>query len=544
MAPAKRRLSAETRLKGAPLAPGIAVGRACFYELHTAEPDSVSRAGPQREIQRLGNSLRWLARQRSLLARDAEAKLGPEYAEIFEAHRLMLADESLQSQLLRVIEEKGCSAEEAVETELSRYMEQLGAADSEYLQQRVADIREIQQALLGFLSHRVACRHCKDIVECSVGHCRLGNDHILVGAEISASLPIETDHHTIGYIVEKGGPNCHAVILARALGYPVIGNIRKLPGCIPPDAQILVNGDTGEVILDPTEETLSRYQSAFTAGGQSLHHSEPVPGLKVMANIEQSADVHDAIAAGAEGVGLYRTEMELLVAGRLLSEAEQAARYGDVVRTMAGKPVCIRLLDLGADKTAEWLATTWQGDKVMGQRGARLLLAHPELLREQARALARASRYGPIHVLYPMIVDVGQFLELRALFDQAVADLQPHGLQHGVLFEVPAACLAARQIMQVADFGCIGTNDLVQYLFAEDRGGGGAAAHTCFETDALLWELIQQLSRVARQAGKPMAICGELAGNPDLTGRILQSGIAAISTSPSHIAKVRRAAQI
>jgi phosphotransferase system enzyme I (PtsI) len=159
MVPAKRRLSAETRLKGAPLAPGIAVGRACFYELRKAEPDSVSPAGPQREIQRLGNSLRWLARQRSALARNAEAKLGPEYAEIFEAHCLMLADESLQSQLRRVIEEKGCSAEQAVETELNRYMEQLGAADSEYLQQRVADIGEIQQALLGFLSHRVACRH-------------------------------------------------------------------------------------------------------------------------------------------------------------------------------------------------------------------------------------------------------------------------------------------------------------------------------------------------------------------------------------------------
>jgi len=544
MGRAKRRLSAETRLTGVPLAPGIAVGRACFYELHTDEPDSISRAGPRRETQRLGDSLKWLARQRSVLARSAEAKLGPEYAEIFEAHRLMLADESFQSQLLRVIEEKGCRAEEAVETELNCYMEQFEAADSEYLRQRAADIREIQQALLGFLNRRVACRHCRDAVECSVGHCRLGNEHILVGSEISASLPIETDQHTIGFIVEKGGPNCHAVILARALGYPVIGNIQQLPGCIPPDAQILVNGDTGEVILDPTEETLCRYQSAFTAGGRSLQHSEPVPGLKVMANIEQSADVHDAIAAGAEGVGLYRTEMELLVAGRLLSEAEQAACYGEVVRSMAGKPVCIRLLDLGADKTAEWLATTGQRDAVAGQRGARLLLARPELLREQARALVRAGKYGPIHVLYPMIVGVRQFLELRALFDQAVADLQPSGLQHGVLFEVPAACLAARQIMEVADFGCIGTNDLVQYLFAEDRGGRGAAGHTCFETDALLWELIQQLSRVASQAGKPMAICGELAGNPDLTCRIMQAGIAVISTSPSHIAKVRRAAQI
>jgi phosphotransferase system enzyme I (PtsI) len=543
MGRAKPRSSAETRLKGVPLASGVAIGRACFYDRHGAEPDSASLADSQHETQRLRNALKWLARQRSVMARKTEAMLGPEHAEIFEAHRLMLADEAFQSQLLRVIEENGCSAEEAVETELDRYMEPFGAADSAYLQQRAADIREIQQALLGHLIHRVASRHCRDLAACDVRHCRLGNDHILVGEEISASLPIETDDHTIGFIVEKGGPNCHAVILARALGYPVIGNIQKLPGCIPPDAQILVNGDTGEVILDPNEETLSRYQSAFAAGGQSLQHSEPVAGLKVMANIEQSADVHDAIAAGAEGVGLYRTEMEVLVAGRLLSEAEQAARYRDVVRAMEGKPVCIRLLDLGADKAAGWLAATRQTDAVAGQRGARLLLARPELLREQARALARASKHGPIHVLYPMIVDVGQFLELRALFDRAVADLQPSGLQHGVLFEVPAACLSAREIMQVADFGCVGTNDLVQYLFAEDRGGG-EVGHSCFETDALLWEMIRQLSRVARQAGKPMAICGELAGNPDLTRRILQAGIAAISTSPSHIAMVRRAAQI
>ena len=539
----KRRLSAETRLQGTPLAPGVALGRACFYEVHDPETDFTPSPGPERETQRLADSLKWLVRQRSVLARKSEAKLGPEYAEIFQAHRMMLADVDFQSQLVRLIEEQGLSAEQAVETGLSRYMEQFQAADSDYLQQRVADIREIQQALLDDLNRRVACRHCMDTNKCSVGHCLLGNDHILIGAEISASLPIETDRHTIGFIVEKGGPNSHAVILARALGYPVIGNIHRLPGCIPPDAQILVNGDTGEVILDPSEETLSRYQSSFTAGGQCLQPSEPVPGLKVMANIEQSSDVHDAIAAGAEGVGLYRTEMELLAAGRLLTEEEQAACYAEVIRTMAGKPVCIRLLDLGADKSAEWLVTKKRGDAVAGQRGARLLLAYPELLRDQARALARASKHGPVHVLYPMIVDVRQFLDLRALFDQAVADLQADGLQHGVLFEVPSACLSARQIMQVADFGCIGTNDLVQYLFAEDRGGGEVTGHAFFETDALLWELIQQLSRVARQAGKPMAVCGELAGNPDLTGRIMQAGIATISTSPSRIAQVRRAAQ-
>jgi len=538
----KRSFSTETRLKGIPLAPGVAVGRPCFYETHKTTPASAALpAGPQREIQRLIDSLRWLARQRSVLARDAEAKLGLEYAEIFEAHRLMLADESFRSQLVHRIKETACSAEEAVQIQLDDYLEQFSEADSEYLQQRAADIREIQQALLGHLNRSVACRHCRDVASCSVDHCRQGNDHILIGEEISASLPIETDEHTLGFIVEKGGPNCHAVILARALGCPVIGNIPGLPGCIPPDVQILINGDTGEVILNPTQETLSGYQSTLANDRHSSQLSEPVPGLKVMANIEQASHVHAAIAAGAEGVGLYRTEIELLVAGRLLSEAEQTARYSDVVKSMAGKSVCIRLLDLGADKTAEWLGAADLSDTAAGQRGARLLLARPELLRDQARALARASTHGPIHVLYPMIVNVGQFLELRALFDQAVADLEPGELQHGVLFEVPAACLSARQIMQVADFGCIGTNDLVQYLFAEDRGGG-MADPACFETDTLLWNLIEQLSLIARQAGKPMAICGELAGNPELTGRIMQAGITTISTSPPQIAKVRRAA--
>jgi phosphotransferase system enzyme I (PtsI) len=537
------RLPAETRLKGVPLSPGVAVGRACFYKRQPAEPDSASRTGTQQEIQRLHNSLEWLACQRSVLACQVEVKLGPEHAEIFEAHRLMLLDEDFQSQLTRGIEENGYSAEQAVKTVLDLYKEQFAAADSAYLQQRLADIGEIQQGLLGYLNRVTACRRCMDTAGCSLGHCRLGNDHILVGEEITANLPIEADHNTVGFIVGKGGPTSHAIILARALRCPVVGGIKNLPASIPVEAQILIDGDSGEVILNPTEETLARYQVRATGRRQSLEVSTPVPGLKVMANIGQSADIGDALACGAEGVGLYRTEMELLVAGRLLNEAEQFARYSEVLRAMAGRPVYIRLLDLGTDKTAEWLETALQDASLAGLRGSRLLLAHPELLREQARALARASTHGPIHVLYPMISNVEQFTEMRALFDQAVADLQPTGLQHGVLFEVPAACLAVRQLMQVADFGCIGTNDLIQYLFAEDRSEGDAVSHTSFETDAVLWELIQNLSRAAEDAGKSMAICGELAGNPELTCRIMASGITAISTSPSHIARVRRAAE-
>ncbi len=542
MVAAKRSMPVETRLQGVPLAPGIAVGRACFYRRRKSAAEVPSPPDCQREIQRLHNGLRWLARQRSVLARKARATLGHEQAEIFEAHRLMLADESLQSELVKSIATDACSAEHAVETVLDLYKRQFAAADSEYLRQRVADITEIQRELVGYFNREVGCRRCADAAACGMKRCRLGNDHILIGEELSASLPIETDRHTLGFIVEKGGANSHAVILARASRCPVVGNIRNPLASIPVDAQILIDGDRGEVIVNPSDETRARYQARYARRGQGLQLSTPVPGLKVMANIGQSADIDSALAAGAEGVGLYRTEMEVLVAGRLLSEAEQCARYSEVRRAMAGRPVCIRLLDLGSDKTADWVAARVQGGTAAGQRGAGLLLAHPELLRAQARALARASVHGPIQVLYPMISHAEQFVELRALFNQAVADLQPAGLQHGVLFEVPAACLAARELMQAADFGCIGTNDLIQYLFAADRSEGDTAGHARFETDAVLWDLIRTLSGTAARAGKPMSICGELAGNPGLTDRIMQSGVTAISTSPAHIARVRQAA--
>jgi phosphotransferase system enzyme I (PtsI) len=539
----KRKAHGETRLKGVPLSPGFALGRVCFYERQAAEPATASPSDPLHETQRLDHALRWLARQRSVLARQAEAALGQEHAAIFEAHRLMLADEAFRSQLARSIEENSYSAEQAVREVLDRYRAQFEAADSEYVQQRAADISEIQQGLLGHLGRFNACRRCSEAKDCSLDHCRLGHQHILVGEDITANLPIETDDNTVGFIVDKGGPNSHAVILARALHCPVVGNIHNPLSSIPIEADVLVDGDSGEVILNPSEATLARYQNIPPGRGRYLAASAPVPGLRVMANIGRSLDIGDALASGAEGVGLYRTEMELLMAGRLLNEAEQFARYSEVLRAMAGRPVCIRLLDLGSDKTADWLETTLDGPRFAGLRGPRLLLAFPDLLRAQARALARASVYGPIHVLYPMISGVGQFLEMRDLFEQSVTDLQPTGLQHGVLFEVPAACLAARQLLQAADFGCIGTNDLIQYLFGEDRVEGSAVDQSNLETDPVLWKLIEQLSRTAADAGKPLAICGELAGNPDLTCRIIDSGITAISTSPSNIAQVRKAAQ-
>ena len=530
----------DTRLKGVPLSPGVAVGRVCLCVRHAGLPD-LSDVDTEDHVKHLNKALDWLHHQRESLAQDAKERLGEEDADIFHAHSLMLTDPTFQHALFKTIQDRGCSASEAVEQELGILKGQLENADSEYLQQRVDDINEIEQGLLDFLTGAVTGRQCREAADCSMTECQLGNDHILVSQELTASLPIQTDQHTLGFVVERGGANSHGVILARALGRPVVGNIRNLPARLPIETDILIDGDRGEVILNPSPGTLDRYRLSLRQNQTPVCVSEPVRRLKVMANIQQSNDVSDALAAGAEGVGLYRTEVELLVEGRLLSEDEQAARYSEVVKAMAGRPVCIRLLDLGADKTANWLGTSSQMESYAGQRGARLLLAYPELLRNQARALVRASAHGSVHVLYPMIIDARQFLQLRTLFEDSVTGLDVGGLQHGVLFEIPSACLAAERILEVADFGCIGTNDLIQYLFAEERGSGQGYQDD-IESNDVLWSLIHSLARAAVNAGKPMAICGELAGNPTLTAKIIQAGIDTVSTSPSYIAKVRKAA--
>jgi phosphotransferase system enzyme I (PtsI) len=540
MSPAEQDRPIETRLIGIPLSPGVAIGRPCFFHSYPVAPGPASSTVASDEIVRLRDSMKRIASQRAALAGETAALLGREHAEIFEAHQLLLDDPCLQEQLAEVIEAERCSATQAVSIVLDRYQAELSASDSVYLQQRADDIAEIRHALLGDLNRTLTCRRCMESVNCSIEHCRLGNDHILIGEEIGASLPIETDSHTTGFIVDRAGTNSHAVILARALHRPVVGRISDLPDLIPMQSELLIDGDQGEVIINPSPDTLARHRARCLDSGRRVQTSSPVKELQVMANISLSTDVDDVLAAGAEGVGLYRTEMEMLVAGRPLGEDEQAARYAKVVKAMAGRSVYIRLLDLHHDKDAAWIGDRRQAASAPGRACEHALLAQPELLRNQARAVARASAHGPVRIVYPMISTLEQFLQLRKSFDQAAKDLPAQEMQHGVLFEVPAACLDAARIMQNADFGCIGTNDLIQYLFGMDRTVADVASHRALECADVLWELISELTRTASNLGKAMTVCGELASNPKLTDRLLRCGITAVSANPANVAAIRR----
>ena len=534
------KVASETRLWGVSLSPGVALGRACVYSqaVHNTEY-SYDQADWQET--RLSEALGWMLDRLEVLAEEAEVKLDTHTANIFRAHRLILASPSMQQRLFRAINEEQLSAESAVEQQLELYRTQLAAADSEYLRERAADIVELQRGLLDRLRGVTASLRCQDMAYCQIGQCPLGNDHILVAPELTASLAIEMDNKTRGFLVERGGKHSHATILAQALNLPAVSGIHDLPR-IPLNAKILIDGNSGVVFLNPSRETLNHYHEALESAVCPLQLSDPIPELKVMANIDRAAGIHEVLTTAAEGIGLYRTEIEVLAEGHLLSEAEQTTRYTEVVKAMAGRPVYIRLLDIGADKTPHWLNLPREDNPALGCRGARLLLNHPELLREQARALARAARHGPIHVVYPMIIDRHQFLALRTLFEAALEDLPASSLRHGVMLEVPSACLQVRELLAEADFGCIGTNDLVQYLFAVDRTNEAIDSDDLLE-HAVLWQLLETLAEAAQEAHRPLSLCGELAGDTAFTQRVIAAGINTVSVSPRRIAEVRQAAR-
>jgi phosphoenolpyruvate-protein kinase (PTS system EI component) len=262
----------------------------------------------------------------------------------------------------------------------------------------------------------------------------------------------------------------------------------------------------------------------------------------VLANIGLTDDLESLEQVGAEGIGLYRTEFEILASGKLLDEETQYLRYRTVVEAMAGRPVYMRLLDLGGDKDAPFLSLTREDNPCLGFRGARLLLGRPDLLVPHVRALARASCHGPIHLTYPMIVDVDQFLVLRQRILQAIDDIQGHQLIHGIMFEVPSACLLADELMEVAAFGSIGTNDLIQYLFAIDRNNERVAGD--FDPDKpVFWRLIGQIAEAAGRHGKPLSVCGEIGGQPRYLPRLIELGIRSVSVSPRQIGLARATAR-
>jgi phosphotransferase system enzyme I (PtsI) len=527
----------ETRFKGLPLSGGVVVAKVCLFNERRHENlpvRAVTRKDTDQEKERVGKAVSLVKGRLDALVESVKTKVGAAEAEIFTAQKMILEDPAFKKRILEHIDSKNFSAEKAVISSLDFFEAQLAQLDNAYLKERASDIGEVKRRLLDALAGLSPSFQCSNEF-----FCQKGKNRIVIAEELTPSLTMELDTDLIrGFVTDRGGVASHAAILARALKIPAVSGIPGIHDLMFCGTDVLINGDTGEVVLWPTPETLARYPQLKLPPAEPVKAVDPVAGLKVMANLNLARTVQEATLSKAEGIGLYRTEFELFSAGRLLTEDEQYDRYSNVLKAMQGKPVYFRMFDIGGDKNAPFLKLPKEQNPYLGFRGSRYLLGHRDLFRTQARALARASAHGPVHVMYPMVIDREQFVALKKAFEEETGGIQGGVIKHGIMFEVPSVCLDAEEIFKVVDFGSIGTNDLIQYLFAVDRDNEHVAYDHHPDRPAF-WKLIGHVARAARKHRKPLSVCGELASNPVYARKLIAAGIRAVSVATKMIPGLR-----
>jgi phosphoenolpyruvate-protein phosphotransferase (PTS system enzyme I) len=527
----------ETRFKGLPLSPGVAVARVCLFNerRHVSLPVStVTDKEVRSEGDRFRKALSLVREKLAQLIKEVEERVGKAEAEIFTAQKMILEDPVLIQRVTDHIRSKHFNAEKAVISSLDFFEGQLAEMDNAYIRERSSDIGEVKRRMLDALANLNPSFQCQDD-----SFCQKGKNRIVIAQELTPSLTMELNTDFIrGFVTDRGGVASHAAILARALRIPAVSGIPGIHDMIFCGTEVLVNGDTGEVVIWPSQKTLAEYPDLQREIAEEVPAVEPVAGLKVFANLSLAKKVKDAVEHKAEGIGLYRTEFEFFAAGKVLCETEQYDLYTEVLKAMKDKPVYFRMLDLGGDKTADFLKSPKEQNPALGFRGSRFLLGHPELFKNQARALAHTSRHGRIHVMYPMVIDIEQFRKLKKAFEEAASDIPQGEIKHGLMFEVPSACLDAEEILKEADFGSIGTNDLIQYLFAVDRDNE-FVAYDHHPDRKIFWHLIHHVAHAAKKHRKPLSVCGELASNPVYARKLIAEGIRAVSVAPRAITGLR-----
>jgi phosphocarrier protein FPr len=565
-------------LVGVPAAPGVALGPARVVHRRLVAP--VAPAGrPEEEWRALEAALAAAAED---LRRCREELSGPppnvpgrgkpearvavggasgagteagDEAAIFDAHLLLLEDPELLEPVRRDVFAGGRSAASAWSAAVSGAAAMWDALDDPYQRARAADVRDAGERVLRHLAGAQGDAACADSnTSC---HPTAGTPVVIVADELTpADVAAAQPGKVAGMASARGGPTAHAVILARALGQPVVVGAGASLLSVPPGTPLLVDGDAGTVTVRPSADAAAIAQARRRAARRESDlaaaraHEEALTldgrRVPVEANVSSLEEVRAAVAAGADGVGLLRTEFLFLGGGHLPDEDEQAAAYSAVAAALDGRPLTIRTLDAGADKPLPSLPMPAERNPFLGVRGLRLGLLHPEQLRCQLRAVLRTAAVYPLRVMFPMVADVDELRRAHDLLDEARASLRERGgflpgdLEAGVMLEVPSAALLAEHLAPQAAFFSVGTNDLTQYALAAERGNAGVAALTDPLHPAVL-RLIARACDAARAAGRPVAVCGEAAGDPAAVPLLLGLGVGELSMSAVRIAEAKQA---
>ncbi|MEW6133992.1 MAG: phosphoenolpyruvate--protein phosphotransferase [Pseudomonadota bacterium] len=534
-------------LHGISASPGIAIGRA-----HLASPSRVEVAHyvlPDNQIDSELERFSAAVEQTREELRTLRAQIPPhapaELPAFLDMHLLILDDNMIDEEPKRLIREQRCNAEWALTQQMEALVARFEEIEDAYLRSRQEDVVQVVQRVIKTLvGHPVTAVPQTD-----------SEESVLVAHELTpADMILFKNTKFAAFITDLGGATSHTAILARSLGIPAVMALHQARNLIREHEWVIVDGREGVVIVDPDEIVLEEYrakQSKWRRATEKLKKLKSSRAItqdgvviELFANIELQGDIQAVKEVGAQGVGLFRSEFLFLNRDDLPTEDEQYEAYRAVVEAMDGKPVTIRTLDLGADKQAPW-GHTVADNPALGLRAIRLCLAEPKLFETQLRAILRASAHGKARILIPML---GSFAELRAslqMIESVKKELSEHNIKYddkiqvGGMIEVPAAALLAEHFAKHLDFMSIGTNDLIQYTLAIDRADD-AVAHLYDPLHPAVLQLIQHTIRSGKKAGKPVAVCGEMAGDPRLTRLLLGLGLRHFSMQPASILAVKQ----
>lgn len=524
---------------------GVAAGPISFYRRASGVIPRHEVSDTAAELERFRTARETAKEQLAKLYDKALAEAGEDAAMLFEAHQMMLDDLDFVESIEGMIENDRVNAEAAVSDTGAQFAEMFAAMDDSYMQARAADIRDIAARVVGILTGEGESGIVSD-VPC-----------IVAADDLAPSETVQLDKSLIlGFITSAGSANSHTAILARTMGIPAIISAGD---ALQPEMEgkyAIIDGQTGEAVIEPDDaerERLLKKQAKEKALKELLDQLKGKPNMTkdgrnvmVYCNIGSPADIDAVLQNDGGGIGLFRSEFLYLQGSDYPTEDEQFKAYKTVAERMGGRRVIIRTLDIGADKQADYFHLDKEENPAMGLRAIRICLTRPEVFRTQLRALYRASAYGKIAIMFPMITSVWEVQEIKRICRNIRAELAEEGVpmadkvELGIMIETPAAVMMSAELAHEVDFFSVGTNDLTQYTLAVDRQGVGLDRFFDAHHPAVL-RMIRMAAENAHKAGIWIGICGELGADAELTETFLSMGIDELSVSPSAVLPLRSA---
>lgn len=524
----------------------IAIGKISVLKKNDAAVTRVHVDDAAAEKARVEKAKQAAAEQLQAIHDKALKEVGEANAQIFEIHIMMLEDEDYNESIANIIDTQQVNAEYAVAVTSDNFAEMFAAMDDAYMQARSADVRDISNRIIANLTGTAdsSAESCDSMIVCA--------------DDLAPSETVALDKDKVlAFVTAHGSSNSHTAILARNMNIPaVIGMGDEFLTEISSGTPAIVDGYTGTVIVDPDEATVAEYTAKRTSDEEKKRLLQELKGkenvtvdgrkINIYANISGIDNIGAVLLNDAGGIGLFRSEFLYLENSDFPTEEQQFHAYKRVLESMAGKKVIIRTLDIGADKQVGYFGLKKEENPALGYRAIRICLTRPEIFKTQLRALYRASVYGNLGIMFPMITSVKEVERIKEICEEVKAELRSDGIEYsdkielGIMIETPAAALISDRLAPMVDFFSVGTNDLTQYTLACDRQNPDIEEFIDTHHEAIL-RLIEMSAENAHKNGAWIGICGELAADTTLTERFLRMGIDELSVSPSFVLKVRDA---